>query len=335
VPARLQKVTYSPGKPGPEDPVMVKAVIAGEVLDARVVYTVGDSAELTEPLLFEDGTYRATLPAVLRTTDLKFRVRYVDLLERTKWSDTMTLHVDAPDSDGDSLSDLQERIYGLDPSRPDSDGDGLRDANDPAPLAPFTRAASQIGPTITAAATTPRTPPAGGKKGTLRALVFDPAGVRSVSAQLKADDQALPGGEMKESGATQTYECALPALKAGQTLHAVITATNAEGKSAKLVLSLPVTAGVRITQPWDNSTAKKPANVHLRIEADGEPAYLQVLVNGYPMAKLTQPPYRYDWNPFEYRNGLHEVVVEAYNAEDQLVDYDLIRIKVAGDTAGR
>ena len=38
-----------------------------------------------------------------------------------------------PDSDGDGLTDDQERAFGTDPANPDSDGDGLGDAVDPTP----------------------------------------------------------------------------------------------------------------------------------------------------------------------------------------------------------
>ncbi|HEX2999806.1 MAG TPA: hypothetical protein VHR86_06180, partial [Armatimonadota bacterium] len=123
--ARIQSVTFSPTKLGPMDPITVKATISGAAIEPRVVYTVNDSAEFTEPLVWDGSIYRAVLPPVLRSSELKFRVRVADILLRTRWSGYCTLPVSAPDGDQDGLSDTQEKIYGLDPARADSDGDGL------------------------------------------------------------------------------------------------------------------------------------------------------------------------------------------------------------------
>lgn len=41
------------------------------------------------------------------------------------------LFVDGLDSDGDGLSDEDERLFGTDPYNPDTDGDGIIDSNDP------------------------------------------------------------------------------------------------------------------------------------------------------------------------------------------------------------
>ncbi|HEX2999885.1 MAG TPA: Ig-like domain-containing protein, partial [Armatimonadota bacterium] len=247
------------------------------------------------------------------------------ILLRTRWSGYCTLPVSAPDGDQDGLSDTQEKIYGLDPARADSDGDGLRDGNDPAPLFAFVRPKEQDGPTITGIVTPPHTPPAGGKSGKIRALVFDPAGVTGVTLSLSADGRSLGGGAMQEAHNSQVFEYNIPPLTAGQQLSAVLTATNGAGKVSTVKATFPVTIGVRITSPLDNILAKNATPI--RLDVSGKPAYLQILVNGYPVTKLTQAPYRYVWDPFPYQSGTHEILVEAYDAENHLIDADAVRIR--------
>lgn len=330
--AKLTGVTYSPAKPGPEDPIVVKAKVTDTPLDLRVVYSINGSPEFTEPMLLEGGEYRATIPPLLRGGSLKFRVRLADLMlvPRTQHSDACVLTIKAADTDDDTLSDVQERIWGLDPKRADSDGDGLNDANDPAPLAPLTRPEGLVGPMIAAIATTPRTPPAAGKPMAVQALVFDPAGVESVSVKVTAAGRDLGGGAMKEVGQSQVYRYPLPTLIAGQELTLTLTARNKDGKTSEETLQLPVTAGVRITKPTVADPERPPiVTDRTAIEAtvSGKVAWARFLINGHEVAKLTEEPFRYVWDPLNYAPNTHEIAVEVYNEKDELIDGDIIFLR--------
>ncbi|MDH7570223.1 MAG: Ig-like domain-containing protein, partial [Armatimonadota bacterium] len=114
----------------------------------------------------------------------------------------------------------------------------------------------------------------------------------------------------------------------GQTLTASVTATNAQGKSSTVEVRFPVTLGIRISRPLEGARAQK--EMVIRAEAAGNPAYVRLLVNGYEIAKLTKPPYQHVWNPFGYQEGTHEIVAEAYDAEERLVDFDVVHVRVVG-----
>ena len=211
---------------------MVKACISGRPVDARVVYSLNGGPDLTEPLVFQDGEYRAEIPPTLCAGELKFRLRLADAFLRTHWTDYATATVVAADSDGDGLSDALERIYTLDAGKKDSDGDGLMDANDPAPLSAFALPADWQGPAITAVITTPRMPPAAGREGTLLATVFDPTGVQKVTALVSVGGRSVVSADMRQIGTSQVYQVRIPAFDAEKTVTATVSATNSGGRRA-------------------------------------------------------------------------------------------------------
>ncbi|HOJ20033.1 MAG TPA: GxGYxYP family putative glycoside hydrolase [Armatimonadota bacterium] len=324
--AKLTKVTFSPREPGPNDPITVKATISGGVIDARVKYNINGSPDFTEPLAKVGDDYVATIPPTLRGGKLTFKVRITDGLFRTSWSGECALDIKATDSDEDGLSDYHEELCGLDPKNKDTDGDGLFDANDSAPLVPFPRPKDVEGPIITAIVTAPRTPPAAGKPMALRALVFDPTGVKEVTVKVAAGERDLGRGEMKQIGSTQVYEYPLPTLVAGQTVTFTIGAVNGAGKASLVTESMPVTVGIRITSPPANTLIQKPTPI--RIQTAGQVALVRVLINGFEVARLSKPPYEYVWNPAQYDAATHEVMVEAFDGEGMLLDADAVYLRV-------
>ena len=295
------------------------------MIDARVKYNINGSPDFTEPLAKIGDEHHATIPPTLRGGKLTFKVRVTDGLFRTTWSGECALDIKATDSDGDGLCDHHEELCGLDPKNKDTDRRPLRCQRHGAAGA-VPRPEGVEGPIITAIATAPRTPPAAGKPMALRALVFDPTGVKEVTVKVTAGERDLGRGEMKQIGTTQVYEYPLPTLVAGQTITFTIGATNGAGKASLVTESVPVTVGIRIISPPTNTLIQRPTTI--RIQAAGKVALVRVLLNGFEVARLAKPPYEYVWNPTQYDAATHEVMVEAFDEKGMLLDADAVYLRV-------
>ena len=146
--AAVSAVEY-PERLDPEQPIPIKASIqaAGRVRSAAVVYRPAIGNQMCyQPLRQVGDGWEAELPPLLSGGELTASVRVVDEPGRASWSPTWTLQVPRADSDGDGLSDAEERFLLTNPASADSDRDGLRDPSDAAPARPDRVAVIYFGP---------------------------------------------------------------------------------------------------------------------------------------------------------------------------------------------
>lgn len=132
-----------------------------------------------------------------------------------------------PDTDGDGLSDAQEKARGTDPRNADTDGDGLRDSADPEPLVP-----RNLPPVVSDVSATPF-----GFRVTLAGRASDPDGtLKTVS--IDWGDGGTP--TVLNSGFSLTHDYALCAPKPIR-----VTATDTRGGTTTAAVTCPPTNGLR------------------------------------------------------------------------------------------
>ena len=173
--ARVTSVDY-PEPADPDAPLPVTASVEAPegLLSASVIYRLtGRGIAFSAPMAPTEDGYAAQVPPLRCGGDFDLRVRVRDRLGRTAWSPGWSLTVPRVDSDGDGLSDSEERLLLTDADTPDTDGDGLDDHADPSPLNADKVFATYLGP-IQPPSDLPYLPDPGGSRADLRGRHVEP-----------------------------------------------------------------------------------------------------------------------------------------------------------------